>query len=229
VKDAAAMRTGVIVAARTGSSRLPNKALFPLLGVPSLSFLLRRLKSSRLADVVMVATTDDAEDDVLEELAEREGAPVFRGHPRDLIARYVAAAQWAGLDRVARITADCPFVDGALVDHCLLACDGARGWDVASTKGAFPVGLDCEIYRAETMRAVAASGDLTEAHREHLTLYLYDHPESYAKLTVAPPDEWRRPGVYTLDDRADYERLRRQAAALGRVDFSIAELARLEG
>ena len=44
----------------------------------------------------------------------RENVGVFRGSETDLVARYVGAAKQFGLDTVARVTADCPFVDAEL-------------------------------------------------------------------------------------------------------------------
>ena len=53
-----APRTGIVVASRSGSSRLPGKALLPLRGQPMLLFLLRRIRAIRRADAVLLATTD---------------------------------------------------------------------------------------------------------------------------------------------------------------------------
>src|SRR5690348_5122118 len=103
-------RTGIIVAARTGSSRLPGKALLPLNGMPMILFLLERLSPLKEARVAF-ATTRLESDDRLAAIVEEAGVPVFRGNAEDLVDRYVAAADHFGFDTVGRVTGDCPFVD----------------------------------------------------------------------------------------------------------------------
>ena len=75
---------------------------------------------------VIRATTDLPVDDELATLAAREKIGVFRGSESDLVARYVGAAEQFGLDTVARVTGDCPFVDAELVDWCLGRIRGVR-------------------------------------------------------------------------------------------------------
>lgn len=218
-------RVGIVLAARTASSRLPGKALLPLNGLPMIVFLLRRLRASRRADTVIVATTTRTDDDALAATAAAEGAPVFRGADADVVARYVAAAEAHRLDTVVRVTGDCPFVDGVLVDHCLAAAEGFDRFDVATTKGAFPVGLDVEIYPAPLMADAHGRLPLTPAHREHLTLYFYEQAHAFALRTIAPREEWRADGrTFTVDTMPDYEAARKLAERFSGSDFPISAL-----
>jgi spore coat polysaccharide biosynthesis protein SpsF len=197
-------KVGVVVAARMSSTRLPGKAMLPLQGIPMVAFLLRRLAALKSGQVVL-ATTRLAVDDELAELARAEGVDVFRGPDADVVGRYVAAADRYGFDTVARVTADCPFVDAELVDWCLSRTAEFERCDLATTKTRFPVGLDVEIYAVERMRALNAR-ELTEAEREHLTLYYYEHDDEFAVRTIEPPVAWPRPDRrFTVDTQADYE------------------------
>lgn len=214
-------RVGVVVAARTSSTRLPGKALLPLQGVPMLSFLLRRLRPMK-SGVLVLATTDLAVDDELVALAGRENTAVFRGDESDLVARYVGAAALFGLDTVARVTADCPFVDAETVDWCIGRATELDHFDLATTKGRFPVGLDVEIYPAERMAALAAGGKLSPAEREHLTLHFYDHSDEFAVRKIALPPDWAATDRhFTVDTKNDYEDARQIAARIGAIDFSV--------
>src|SRR5262245_7767926 len=109
-------RVGVVLAARMSSSRLPGKALLPLQGLPMILFLLRRLSALSKGDLV-VATTNLPADDVLFEKVSAAGVKVFRGSSPDVVKRYCSAAEYFGFDTIARVTADCPFIDAVLVDH----------------------------------------------------------------------------------------------------------------
>lgn len=202
------MRFAVVLAARLRSSRLPAKALLPLAGLPLLAFLLRRLKGSALAERVVLATTDRPEDRHLAALAQAEGVEVFRGDENDLIRRTLDACARFGVEYAVRVTGDCPFVDAASLDHCLrqcLALEDQGGFDLASTKGAFPVGIDFEVINAAALAAVDASGLPDAAHREHLTKYFHDHPEGFRLARLDPPESWPRSArAFTVDTLDDY-------------------------
>jgi len=201
--------TGIIVAARTASRRLPGKALLPLNGRPMILYLLERLKPLQGAKLVF-ATTELTSDDALADTVAQAGVPVFRGSATDLVARYVAAADAHGFDTVGRVTGDCPFVNAEMVDYCLEQAGGLAHFDLATTKGAFPVGLDIEFYPAPIM-ARLNSKELSESDREHLTLHFYNHKDAYDVRVLQPPADWPAVmGNFTVDTSADYE----QAAAL---------------
>jgi spore coat polysaccharide biosynthesis protein SpsF len=219
-------RTGIIVAARTGSQRLPRKALLPLRGVPMLAFLLRRLQSTQRA-AVFFATTELPGDDVLARMAAAEGVGVFRGANEDVVARYVGAAERFALDSVVRITADCPFVNAELVDYCLAHAARFEKFDIATTKTRFPVGLDAEIYHSDDMARLDASGQLTAVEREHLTLHYYNHADVYDVRYLEPMPAWELEGSHLMVDTGeDYERALRVADGLPEGDMSIAAVLR---
>jgi spore coat polysaccharide biosynthesis protein SpsF len=215
---------GVIVAARSDSSRLPGKAMLPLNDVGMVSFLLRRLRPLRRGHLVF-ATTALPSDDDLAASAAREGVPVYRGDSADVVARYVGAAAQFGFDKVARVTGDCPFVDAELVDFCIAQAAACEPFDLATTKGRFPVGLDVEIYKSARMAELHRSGRLSAAHREHLTLFFYDHHNEFTVRSLEPRSDWQPNGrQFTIDTRDDYATARSLVAGFGRGDFSIGEL-----
>ena len=222
-------RIGVIVAARVGSVRLPGKALKPLQGIPMLGFLLRRLQSSRYADEIILATSQRADDDVLADLAIREEAAVHRGDLEDVTARYIGAAAKYNIDTVVRVTGDCPFVDGELIDYCLNAASISGSFDLCTTKGQFPIGLDVEIYRNALMKALHEGIDLTREHREHLTLYFYHHQDRYSLVEITPRKDWFGKGLtYTVDTTENYTEALALAERFDTPLFSVSDLIALE-
>jgi spore coat polysaccharide biosynthesis protein SpsF len=219
-------RVGIIVAARTASVRLPGKALLPLHGMPMVIFLLRRLRDAKLAEVIL-ATTEQSVDDRLAEAVAVAGVPVFRGADADVVSRYVSAAATFGFDTVARVTADCPFVNAELADWCIARAAEIDRFDLVTTKGAFPVGLDVEIYRTDGMAALDRGKALSKTDREHLTLHFYDHREAFAVKTIAPPTTWPRTSRrFTVDAGSDYEAAKNLVVQMGCIDFSIPAMLR---
>lgn len=217
-------RFGAVVAARTGSSRLPGKALLPLGGRPMILFLMERIRATREACTVIFATTTLPEDDGLARVVGDAGFPVFRGANEDVVGRYVSAAQAYDLDYVVRITGDCPFVDTETLDYCLKSARQHAPFDLASTKRRYPVGIDYEIYRASVMAELHTGGKLDAADREHLMLFMYHHPDLFKLVPLEPRPEWRSDKTFTVDTRGDYVLAQEIVKRLGRNDFTIAEL-----
>lgn len=111
---------GILVTVRTGSSRLPKKVLaevFP--GVRALDFLLARLKSSSEADLVIVCTTQLAEDDVIVEIANSHGVKVFRGSVEDKLDRWLNACKEYGVTTFVTADGDDLLCEPLLIDRAL--------------------------------------------------------------------------------------------------------------
>lgn len=215
---------GVVVAARTGSRRLPGKALLPLAGVPMIAYQLRRLRTSRRADAIVLATTTRPDDDRLAEVAAAEGVPVFRGAEEDLVGRYVAAAAAFGFRTVVRVTGDCPFTDGPTLDACLEASGRLGAFDLATTKPAYPRGIDYEIYPEAVMQRLDATSALSAEHREHLTLFLYEHEERFRIARLEPPPPLRADVALLVDYPEDYARISAIAGRVGSIHAGVPEI-----
>ncbi len=217
-------RVGVVVAARMGSSRLPGKALLELGGLPMILFLLERIRAMREASLIIFATTTLTQDDELARVVGDARFPVFRGANEDVVARYIDVAQAYGLDYVVRITGDCPFVDAETLDYCLISARLQAPFDLASTKGRFPVGIDYEIYKASVMAELHASGKLDPTDCEHLTLFMYKHPDFFRFAVLEPRPDWRSNMRFTVDTPHDYRQAQEIVRRLGRNNFTISEL-----
>lgn len=219
------MKFGVIVAARTGSNRLPAKALLPLSGKAMIIFLLDRIKASKFAEKIIFATTDLEQDDELVRIVEHSGFEVFRGANEDVVKRFVDCAQKYDLEYVVRITGDCPFVDAETLDFCLEQCDTFDQFDLASTKGSFPVGIDYEVYNVSTMKRLHETKELSKEDREHLTKYIYDNGKNYVIKQIFPKEEWKNDDIeFTVDVEKDYKFALNVVNEIGRTDFSMDDL-----
>ena len=201
------MRVVATVESRMTSSRLPGKSMLPILGKPMLGRLLERLKRSRRADVICVATTDDPRDDVLIDLARGEGVEVFRGSVDDVLSRVLGAAKSVQADIIAEITGDCPLVDPGILDAVLgRYLKGGHDY-VANILDCltFPAGLDVQVYSVALLEEVS---QLTQepADRADVTPFIYHNPDRYRLLNVqAPPDLCRPDYWLAVDYRQDFE------------------------
>lgn len=195
-----------VIQARTGSTRLPRKVLRDLVGVPVLAHVIRRLHSVPQIDDVVVATTTSDQDDEVAALARNEGALVTRGSERDVLARFTAAFREHGGRTGIRITSDCPCVDPRMVGRMVDEFSSGPSLDYLSNVvvRSFPRGYDVEVFAVDALRR-ADDSTRDSSSREHVTPYLYRHPEQFriAHFTRDDPKhsaEWR----LTLDEEADW-------------------------
>jgi spore coat polysaccharide biosynthesis protein SpsF len=170
-----AMRIVCIIQARMSSTRLPGKVLLPLAGRVVLAHVLERLSyCSTLSDVV-VATSDDASDDVLAQWCHDHGVQVFRGSLNDVLDRFYHCALIHHAQAVVRITADCPALDPTLVDEVVRGFQ-ASAHDLYYLGGEFPDGLDCAVFSFSALKRAWREAKLP-SEREHVGPYVVNHPE----------------------------------------------------
>jgi spore coat polysaccharide biosynthesis protein SpsF len=226
------MRTVVVVQARCGSTRLPAKVLRPLGGRPMLVRMLERLACATTVDAMVVATTTDAADDVIEETVRGAGFRCLRGHPTDLLDRHLDAARRTAADVVVKIPSDCPLIDPQVVDRVVAAHRAEpAGADYTSNlhPESYPDGSDVE---AMSFRALeTAWREATRPYeREHTTPFLWDQPARFVTRNVRweAGRDLSRSHRIVVDYEEDYTVVRAVFDALwtpARPVFSVAEVA----
>ncbi len=197
------MKIVAIVQARMGSTRLPNKVMRPIGGVPMIELLLARLAQSKQIDQIVLATSTDARNTPLVEHVQKLGYTCVRGSESDVLDRYLVAARQAQADVVVRITGDCPLIDPALVDQVINRFK-AEGVDYLSNTApaSYPDGLDTEVFCLQALeRAGRESQD--QFDHEHVTPYLR---KSGLYKTGAMQHSEDLSGLrWTVDEPADFQ------------------------
>lgn len=186
------------------STRLPGKILMPLPfgnGIPLLGRITETLKLSKTDHSIIVATSINPENDLVEIFCKEHEITCFRGSEDDVLSRFIAILKDGDYDIVVRLTADNPFVDVDVLDMALgKHCDS--GADYTSTKG-LPLGMNLEIISVSALLSLA-SKKLSNQDKEHVTLFLrtsglykLNSIESFAKesykslrLTVDYPSDY---------------------------------------
>jgi len=87
-------KIGVFVIHWMGSSRLPRKALLDVGGICSVEWVMQRAKNVVGADVVALCTSEFSENQILCNLAEKNGIESFRGSNEDKVQRISDAADF---------------------------------------------------------------------------------------------------------------------------------------
>lgn len=198
-----------VIQTRMGSSRLPGKALLPLMGKPLFVRQVQRVRAAALAGTIVVATTTAAEDDIVETICHKEGLLCFRGDAEDLLDRHYQAAIKYKADVVIKIPSDCPLIDPAVIDRVIAYYLAHKNqYDYVSNlhPASYPDGNDVEIMRFTALEeAWKHATSLME--REHTTPYIWERPEKFRignALMDGHPDysmEYR----FTIDYEEDYQ------------------------
>lgn len=209
------------------STRLPGKVLEHAAGMPMLELMIERLRFVPELDQIVIATTINASDDPVVALGHRLGVGVWRGSEADVLNRVLDAAGAYEAETIVELTGDCPLIDPVIVSRVIRAYRQKTVDYVSNTlERTYPDGMDTQVFATSVLADVARRTD-DAADREHVSLYIYRHPEIYSLANVLAPPQERRPQLrLTLDTREDLAVIRALFEALRptRPDFALAEM-----
>jgi len=169
----------LVTQARTGSRRLPKKVLKKIQNKTLLEIHLNRLKKSKKIDMIVVATTNKAEDNEIEDISRKLGITVFKGSENNVLDRYYQALKNIEPDWVVRVTSDCPLIDGELIDEIIdITIEGDYDYGSNTLEETYPDGQDIEVMKFKTLEKawIYASKKI---EREHVTPYIKKNSDFY--------------------------------------------------
>jgi spore coat polysaccharide biosynthesis protein SpsF len=211
-----------------GSTRLPGKVLMPLAGKSVLARVIERVRACPEVVTTVVATTGLPADDAVVAESIRCGAHVYRGSESDVLARYVEAARQYRADTVVRVTADCPLLDSELLCAMLreyhgIAADAPVDYLSNTLTRRYPRGLDVEIMSWAALEQAHREAQADD-EREHVTPYLYRHPQRFRLREFGVTERDRSTFRWTLDTPDDYALLCAVYDTLGPGRFVTADV-----
>jgi len=165
-----------------------------------------RVSNSELAGTIIIATTSDKSDDIVEELCRSCNINCFRGHPANLLDRHFQAAKLYNADAVVKIPSDCPLIDSNVIDKVLqYYIDNKDKYDFVSNlhPATYPDGNDVEIMSFDTLKNAWLNSKL-ELELEHTTPYIWENPDKFRIGNVY----WETGLDYSMNHRftIDYEK-----------------------
>lgn len=224
------MKTGAIIQARMGSTRLSGKVMKDLFGKTVLEHVIERVKQSKIIDEIIIATTENTRDDIIEKESLKCGVKVFRGSEDDVLSRYYYAAKENNLDVVVRITSDCPLIDPLIIDKVMDFYLNSN-YDLVTNAGinlserTYPRGLDVEVFSFEVLEKTYKNADKFY-QKEHVTPYIYETSKMiyyYKNKKDYSKHRW------TLDTEEDFILIKEIYKELykGKHDFYLKEILSL--
>ena len=209
----------LITQARMSSTRFPGKIFKEINGKKLLEIHLERLRNAKHVDKILIATTDNPNDNVIYDWAKNNQVDIYRGSESDVLDRFYKAALPFRPKWIVRVTSDCPLIDSVIVDGVI---ELAQSSDVDYASNImierFPDGQDVEVFTFESLENAWLSASLT-SEREHVTPYIrnnlnelgkklfkainFDSPEDYSTIRM------------TVDEPLDFELITHLITSLG--------------
>jgi len=200
-------RMAVIIQARMGSTRLPNKVLTDIEGHPMLWHLIQRLKFSKYTFEIIIATTNSDKDKLILKFSEDVKVKSYAGSEEDVLDRYYKAALKYKVNIIIRITSDCPLIDSEICDK-VIKYYLENNFDYVSNTNppTFPDGLDVEILNFKVLKKAWKEAKL-KSEREHVTSYIWknSHLFKFGNVTNNQNLSQMR---WTVDEKEDLEFVR---------------------
>lgn len=173
-----------------------------------LDFLITRIKTVKSIDEVYLCTSEEAVDDILEDVANKHKIKLYRGSADAVIERMLVVSEIENADILLRITGDNPFASIEFVDMQIdllknNTLDYVRVVDV-------PLGATIEVMTSNALRSCYSTMDPSVS--EYLMLFLFEPQNfkcgiikaftedfSHYSLTVDTPDDLiRTKGILRL-------------------------------
>jgi spore coat polysaccharide biosynthesis protein SpsF len=184
--------------------------------------MVERLKKCKKIDEIVIATSDQTEDQVLVDLAKELEVSYFQGNLLDVRDRYLKAAEKFQADFIMRIPADNPMPDSNEIDkiiefHLEHNPTGFSSNLAQVNSSGYLDGIGAEIFSTKLLRESLTRAS-SETVKEHVHRNFFDYstqtPVDASWCPVASPKapaELRRPDIIldvnTLDDYTKIKRI----------------------
>lgn len=197
----------LLIYARSGSSRLPNKALKEIGGYKLIELVINRVISlqNTLPIQIYLATSNLPENDELVSFVEELGISVFRGDENDLVDRTIDFIKQMKYEYIARVNGDCPFVDIELIAEGFKYINQDYDFVTNIKNRTYPYGVAVEWFKSDFYKKMA--NDVNENEKEHVTKHLYRKINEINHYSIESSSNNSNTSL-TIDTQQDYERLK---------------------
>jgi spore coat polysaccharide biosynthesis protein SpsF (cytidylyltransferase family) len=160
-------------------------------------------------DKIIVATTTDSQDDVIQELCSQLVFSCFRGSETNVLDRFYQGLKNIEPIWVVRVTSDCPLIDPNLID-AVISCAIVNDVDYCSNTliEHFPDGQDIEVFKFSVLEKAWKEATLA-SEKEHVTPFIRNNANGKGKqlfkaLNFPCVDDFSKIRM-TVDEKRDFE------------------------
>jgi len=155
------VNTGIFITVRTGSTRLPGKALKEVMRRPIISFLISRIKkTNENVGKIIICTTSLCEDNALDDIAKDYGVSCFHGDKDNIIKRHLECANEYNIDFIVNIDGDDILCDPEYVKLIIKYANESNNYDVIRTCD-LPFGTNSMGYKKNVLETILQKIEIT--------------------------------------------------------------------
>ena len=199
------MKFSLIVEARTGSRRLPNKILLKIKKKNFLEYLLIRLSKIKKINNFIVATSTNKNDRKIIQIAKKNNFKYFAGSEKNVLKRVIMASRKFSCKNIIRITSDCPLIDVRIIQKAMKLFENTNCDYLSNTiKRSYPDGMDVEIFKLSSLVKASRYANST-TYKEWTTWSLIQNPKIFKIKQFLSEKKFFNPKLgLTLDYFEDY-------------------------
>lgn len=168
-------KIGIVILFRYSSKRLPGKALIQINGKEVLKYIIEKLETIFNKSSLIIATSTDKSDNVIEKFSKQERIKCYRGSLDNVALRFYEAACQKRWEYAVRICGDNIFVNIEAITSMLQALEKKDYIFLSNTKGrTFPKGMSVEIVKLDYYKNLLDKINKVDKYKEHVMLYFYE-------------------------------------------------------
>jgi spore coat polysaccharide biosynthesis protein SpsF len=211
----------ISIEARMNSTRLPGKTLKFINGKPALEIMVNRVRRTKFASKIIIATTTNCQDDAIVEWCKMNNVNYFRGSENNVYERVLRAHQKFNTDIIVELTGDCILITAELIDYAIqLYLD--NNYDYVSISD--PASMSAQVYSLKILKSIKCNRKLEYLDKEHVTPYLYTSGK-YKTLLTKMYEDLECPEVsFPLDTQQDLEVIEKICKNFDNFTFSFKEI-----
>jgi spore coat polysaccharide biosynthesis protein SpsF len=203
------MKIVATIEARMKSTILPQKILLDIGGKPAFEYMTNRVRQSKLADEIFVASTIDFSVLTIIDLCKKIVYKFFRGNEEDVLIRVLDAARSVNANIIVELTGDCPFIDPEIIDNVIEFYFSADyDYAINGVERSFPDGLDTQVFSVKKLEKISKMTQ-DSIGRVHVSRYFNKKPKKFKFANLIVHKELTWPDLrLTFDEDVDYQLLR---------------------
>lgn len=216
----------IVIQARLGSTRLPNKVLKKINNKPLLKILIQRLQLANCP--IIVATTESSKDDKLVEYLKQENITYYRGSEQNVFNRFLQIYKIYNPKIIVRITADNPLIDGELLKEKIRYCENLQTKKYYFSLGksnTYPIGLTFEIISGNLFSRILSNNyKLSQKEMEHVTPIFYNGKMKDVDILTHSLEKDYSWASFTVDTIDDFNHMKHLIEKEGFDNLSIQDI-----
>jgi len=162
---------GIIIQARSGSSRFPKKIFYKINNYSLLEILILRLKKIKKIPIYLAIPNNENNYNLnrFKKICAKYNVLLFQGSRNNVLSRFFHCSKKFNIKNIIRITSDCPLSDPSIIKK-MIKIYKSKNYDYFSNTliPSFPDGLDVEIFKFDTIEKSFRANYSLKA-KEHVT------------------------------------------------------------